>query len=78
MLFADQDLPGLPRFSLQMRIHKPARLKGVSFDGRELSQGDEDGFVVREDVASKIVRININSPLTGGEHSASVAYDIEW
>ena len=77
-LSADRDLPELPRFALQMRLHKPARIKAVYYDGRELSPGEEDGFVVWEDTASRIVRVNVNVPLTKGEHAASANYDLQW
>lgn len=75
---AEQDLPDLPRFSLQMRVHKPAQIKGVYYDDEELSPGEEHGFVIWEDTASKIVRVNVNRVLTEGEHAASARYDVQW
>lgn len=77
-LSADRDLPGLPRFALQMRVHKPAEIKAVCYDGVELVPDEEHGFVVWEDTASKIVRVNVNAPLTRGQHAASVRYDLQW
>ena len=77
-LTADRDLPELPRFALQVRVHKPAEIKGVYYDGKELSPGEEDGFVTWQDTASTIVRVNVNAPLTKGEHAASVKYDLQW
>jgi hypothetical protein len=75
---ADRDLPGLPRLSLQVRLHKHARIEGVCYDGEELTPGEEHGFTITEDVASRIVRINVNRMLAGGEHTASVRYDVQW
>ena len=31
-----------------------------------------------QDTASTIVRVNVNAPLTKGEHAASVKYDLQW
>ena len=75
---ADRDLPSLPRFTLQMRVHKPAAIRGVFYDDQELPAGEEHGFVAWQDKASHIVRVNVNTTLTKGEHTASVRYDVQW
>ncbi len=75
---ADRDLPKLPRFSLQLRIHRPGRIKSVPYDGEEPVSGETHGFVITEDAAGHIVRINVDRMLTKGHHHAAVHYDIEW
>ena len=74
----DRDLPELPRFSLQLRIHRPGVIKSVTWDGEELTESETHGFVITEDPASHIVRINVDRMLTKGDHHAAVHYDIEW
>jgi len=66
------------RFSLQLRVHKDAEIEAVTYDGRELSCGEADGFVVWDDTASHIVRVNVNTHLTAGEHTAAVRYHVHW
>ncbi|MCD6364334.1 MAG: hypothetical protein J7M14_00500 [Planctomycetes bacterium] len=79
-MVVDEDLPELDRFSLQMRLHKPARIKGVYYDGRELEVSEEHGFVTWQDTASQLVRINVfaEGGVTKGQHVAQVRYDIDW
>ena len=77
-LTAAKDLDTLPRFSLQARIHKPGKIKAVLYDGEELGECEEHGYVAWEDTASTIVRVNINKPLTQGEHKVEIPYEIVW
>jgi hypothetical protein len=78
MLGVTRELTELPRFSLQMRVHKSAEIKAVTFDGNELGEGEDDGFVVWEDTASRIVRLNLRVMMGPGEHAAAVHYDVRW
>ena len=74
-----RDMPDLPRFALQMRVHKNARIREVAYDGRALKEGDEDaGYVTWDDNASWIIRVNVNTPPTKGTHTAAARYEIEW
>lgn len=73
-----RDLPAMSAFAMQVRIHKNAALKAVTYDGVELGIDELDGYVVREDNASWIVRVNVNKPPTAGTHTAKVHYDVQW
>ena len=79
VLQAARDLDELPRWSLQARIHKPCRIREVRYGKEELPPGSEThGYVVREDAASQIVRVNLDRSPRTGDNVVTIRYDVKW
>lgn len=66
------------RFSLSVRIRKPATIKSVTWDGKALSLAPDHGYRVIESPFDLLVIADLRAPFGGPSRFLEVRYDAPW